>query len=51
MERRLALKMNQLELNCNANLGEGVAAGIEEVRASILEAGKAVFHAKICAQL
>ena len=46
MERRLSQKMNQLEVNCNANIGEGVAAGIEEVRASILETGKAAFPAK-----
>ena len=50
MERRLSQKMNELEVNCNANLGEGVAAGIEEVRASITEAGKAVFPAESCAQ-
>ena len=46
MERRFSEKMNQLEINCNANIGEGMAAGIEEVRASISDTGKAVFPAE-----
>ena len=50
MERRLSQRMNQLEVNCNANIGEGVAAGIEEVRASISETGKAAFPAEYCSQ-
>ena len=51
MERRLSQKIHQLEVNCNANLGEGMTAGIEEVRVSMMEAGKANFFAEICAQL
>lgn len=39
-ERSLSQKMDQLELNCNANIGEAVAAGIEEVQASALAASE-----------
>lgn len=32
--------MDQVEYNCNANIGEAVAAGIEEIRASTMAAGR-----------
>ena len=32
--------MDQVEFNCNANIGEAVAAGIEEIRASTMAAGR-----------
>ena len=37
--RRIQQRLDQLELNCNANIGEAVAAGIEEIRDAELAAG------------
>ncbi len=37
--RRIQQRLDQLELNCNANVGEAVAAGIEEIREAELAAG------------
>lgn len=37
--RQLQQRMDQVELNCNANVGEAVAAGIEDIRESALAAG------------
>ncbi len=38
--RRIQQRLDQLELNCNANIGEAVAAGMEEIREAELAAGK-----------
>ena len=37
--RQVQQRMDQMELNCNANVGEAVAAGIEEIRESAATAG------------
>ena len=37
--KRIQQRLDQLELNCNANIGEAIAAGIEEMREAELAAG------------
>jgi len=40
LSRKMQQKMEQLEMNCNANIGEAVAAGIEEIQGSTVETGE-----------
>ena len=37
--KRIQQRLDQLELNCNANIGEAIAAGIEEMQEAELAAG------------
>ena len=37
--RRIQQRLEHLELNCNANIGEAVAAGIEAIREAELTSG------------
>lgn len=39
VSRKMQQKMDQLEMNCNANIGEAVAAGIEEIQESTVATG------------
>ena len=39
LSRKMQQKMDQLEMNCNANIGEAVAAGIEEIQESTVATG------------
>ena len=37
--KHIQQRLDQLELNCNANIGEAIAAGIEEMQEAELAAG------------